>query len=289
MRRKWFRLPPVEVIVPIAILEAIVNAIWYGIGEFAKIQSPARDWGFVVLSVVALVLLGWYLIKKAQPKTSSVAAEQPLQQPEWTATITNKAIIGQGFEFFPSRDILASHYTLNDRIKSVPTVWAIWHTGTLAWGQDAIKKGNLKHLILPNPIRGAPLDKIAELIGKDEPRPLIEDIVRVTKEVLAKRKKEDQEQSVPIEDRIEVRWYQGITTNSIMIGNPEPLLDDSWIQVETLMPMPANERPSFAMIYGQTPFKSLFEDLVEAYKNIWAKSRLTEDDVNWIQAFGKEK
>lgn len=193
-------------------------------------------------------------------------------------------------KFFPSRDILGSHYTLNDRIKSVPTVWAIWHTGTLAWGQDAIKKGNLKHLILPNPRGDAPLDLIAKFIGKDEPQPLIEAIVSVTKEVIAKREKEDREQSIPIEDRIEIRWYSGITTISTMIGNPEPLKDDSWVQVEPLIPISGNERPSFAMVNGQTPFKTLFVNLVEGYKEVWSQSTpLSNDDIRWIQAFGKEK
>ena len=70
-----------------------------------------------------------------------------------------------------------------------------------------------------------------------------------------------------------------------MIGNPEPLSEDSWVQVETLIPMPANERPSFAMTNGHTPFKTLFTNLLEGYKEVWSQSApLSDEDIKWIQA-----
>lgn len=263
--------------------------------------------GLLLLTAIIMSLI-WYLvpfIKRIRisllplhNKTTDIKANESQQNKkeiskeasdnqEWIATIKDGALIGSGFEFFPNRDVLSNYHTLTDRAKSLPTIWALWHTGSSAWGKDIIKNGNVRHLILPNPRGEAPLDKLAKLVDKKEVH-FIQEIVKITEEVLDRRKEQDQTQSVPFQDRIEVRWYSGITTNSIMIGNPEPISDNSWVQIDLLIPPPLDERPTYAMTYGQTPFKDLFDNIVKSYKRLWDTSKpLSDEDVKWIREFGK--
>ena len=194
---------------------------------------------------------------------------RPNKEKKW-GSIIDGAIVGRGFEFFPSRDILTKHYTLLSRVKSAPCVWALWHTGTSAWGLDAIKNGNIKRLILPHPLK-APLEQIADLVNK-KPIDLAHDIIQLTEEVQNERLKQDKENRITEQDRITVLWYKGVTTNSIMIGNPEPLTDNSWVQVENLLPLSLSERPSFSLKGKHEPFQSLFEGLVTGYEELWKKA-----------------
>jgi len=44
--------------------EGAVNAAWWGLTKLVVIESPARDWGFLALSVVVVIVIGWYLRKR---------------------------------------------------------------------------------------------------------------------------------------------------------------------------------------------------------------------------------
>lgn len=242
-----------------------MNAIWWTIAKFVTIQSPIRDWGFVVLSLGVLALVGWYLGKRIESKRTPIAQ----QTPEWK--IANGALIGDGFEFFPSRDVLASHHLLSERVESVPTVWALWPTGTHATGViNAIQTGNIKRLILPH-LTKSPIKELAALTG-NKPEDIVNDIKRTARKALEKRKEQNNRQNLPPQDRIEPRWYLGMITNSIMLGNPEPLAADSWVQVENLIPLKTESRSSYALTFGTTPFKPLFVKVKDDFEQIWRDS-----------------
>ncbi len=193
----------------------------------------------------------------------------------------NNSIVIPGFEFYPSREILSSSHPLSSIFNdNNTTIWALWHAGTSAsTQQDAIKKGNITRLILPNPL-DAPIRELANLISK-EYEDILQDIIATSKEALNKRKTQDNEQVLSVTNRIELHWYSGITPNSIMIGNPDPLTQDSWIQIENLIPTAPNDRSSYRLIYGQTPFKKLFENIVENYKDLFSNKSIVPsiDDI----------
>ena len=72
------RMPSLQTIIDTAISEIIVNGIWYFLSRFASIQSPARDWGFVALSVIVIIMVGWYLgkrVSRRQGKNQPVSEE----------------------------------------------------------------------------------------------------------------------------------------------------------------------------------------------------------------------
>lgn len=72
------RMPSFQTIFDTAISEIIVNGIWYVVSELASIHSSVRDWGFLVLSVVVVIIVGWYLGKRTSPKQEK---GQPVPEP----------------------------------------------------------------------------------------------------------------------------------------------------------------------------------------------------------------
>ncbi len=208
------------------------------------------------------LLWGWIEHKRGK-------IEPKVETPKWE--IVNDALIGAGFEFFPSRDILSRHHSLSERILSVPTVWALWPTGTYATGViDAIQSGNIKRLMLPHP-QNSPIKELAALTG-NKPEDIVNDIKRTARKALEKRKEQNNRKNLSPQDIIEPRWYLGMITNSIMLGNPEPLVADSWVQVENLIPLKTESRSSYALTFGLTPFKPLFVKVKDDFEQIWRDS-----------------
>ncbi len=206
----------------------------------------------------------------------------PRNKVKYWGQIKDDAIVGRGYEFFSSRVILSRHYTLIDRVKSAPTIWCWWHTGTKAWGDDAIKWGNIKRVILPHPIK-APIEQVADLVEKS-PIDIAHEIIKLTNEITTRRKEQDKQGILPIDERIVVKWYIGSSTSAIMIGNPEPLSHKSWIQVEPLLPVPLENRPSFSLSGKESPFDILSEKIIDGYKSVWGKSvaptEISEDELS---------
>ncbi len=231
--------------------------------------------GIAALFGVAVRLVIWpYLLPKG--RSGEKRRETVIRagdSSEWAAHIKDGAIIGTGFEFFPSRDILGKHRTLDERTMSASAVWVMWLTGTHATGvMDVIQNGNIKRLILLHPMR-SPMKELAErLTGNTQAEDLIADVIRTTRKALAKRKEQDTKQDPSPDNRMEVRWYPGEVTNSIMMGNPDTLRDDSWLQVENLIPIRTERRSSYTLVYGHTPFRSLFEDVRNDFNRLWDKS-----------------
>jgi len=53
-----------------------------------------------------------------------------------------------------------------------------------------------------------------------------------------------------------------------LIGIPEPLSKNSWVQIETLLPMPLDDIPSFSLVWKNQDFQKLSEDLILGCKGI---------------------
>ena len=79
------KLPSFETVVHILIGEIFVNAAWYGLTRLVEIESPIRDWGFLALSVVVIIIIGWYLRKRiptASPAKEAATDIQPVVYPD---------------------------------------------------------------------------------------------------------------------------------------------------------------------------------------------------------------
>ena len=221
------------------VIFALLVAI--GITVWSAIKSLSPPIIFVLaLATFALILFIFWLIRHFTRRD---------KQSDWVACIVDGAVIGQGFEFYPSRTILSKRRSLLEQIKSSSVIWALWNTGTQAFVDDALKERHVKKLILPHPER-ASLDYLAEAVGKDKPD-LVSDIYAITKQA--------------IKEGVEIRWHKGLTGNTMMIGDPYG--PNSWIHLETISSSAAPNRPSFRI--ERQPFSELFETLLAEYQSMW--------------------
>lgn len=247
----------------------IGQLIWWVISMILGTPILIRSIIAGVILVATILAVAWYLPKLSPKKNQEATLPE---KSDWTAKIVGSAIIGSGFEFFPSRDVLGRHHSLTERISSVSTIWALWPAGTHATGViNAIQTGNVKRLILPYP-SDSTIKSLASLVG-GQPEDIFNDIKRTANKALTKRNEQDIKQDVPIQERVEARWYYAMITNSIMLGNPKPLSKDSWIQVENLIPPATENRSSYALVYETTPFKNLFTTVISDYEQLWHNSK----------------
>lgn len=255
----------------------IGQLIWWGFSKLLGTSILIRSIiaGAVLIATIFAVAL---YLPKLSPKKKQEATSP--EESDWTAKIVDSAIIGSGFEFFPSRDVLSHHHSLTERISSVSTIWALWPAGTHATGViNAIQTGNIRRLILPYP-SDSTIKSLASLV-RGQPEDIFNDIKRTANKALTKRNEQDIKQDVPKEERVEVRWYYGMITNSITLGNPKPLSKDSWIQVENLIPSATENRSSYSLDYEATPFKNLFTTVISDYEQLWHNSKpIKESDLH---------
>lgn len=241
--------------------------------EIAEVNIPGGVLIAVLIIAGSMVLYGgWPIIKRIRiVLKDSQQPSQSLKNEKSLWSIKNQALSGQGFEFFPSRSVLRQHHPLTKLIEGTPSVWVFWPAGTQATGvEDVIQTGNIKRLILPYP-KESIVKELARLSGKT-PEGIFSDIKRTARTVLDKRKEQDEREDILKQERIEARWYDGMVTNSIMLGKPEPLGKDSWLQVENLIPFKTEARSSYTLNYGATPFKGLFMKVKSDYEQLWHES-----------------
>ena len=196
------------------------------------------------LATFALLLWGYWLIRDRIRKQTT--QEQKNIQ-------LDRVILQEGFEFFPSRDMLSKHHALSEVVKSADAIWALWRTGTEAYVTSALRSGHIKRLIMPD-IKSPCLEFIA-LAAEKKPEDFVDEVRKLTKEA--------------IDAKVEIRWFSGLTANSLLIY--DPYSDDSLIQVEVIYPYArAKSWSSFRITKREYP--QLFGELMEAFDKIWAKS-----------------
>ncbi|MBN2187191.1 MAG: hypothetical protein JW732_07065 [Dehalococcoidia bacterium] len=111
--QKKLKPPSLKTIIHIAVTEFIVNAIWYGITKLASIQSVVRDWGFLVVFVIVIIVVGLYLGKRGYPKIET--GEQDAQKQKNTMEIQSSRWLNQIIE--DDKSNLAKHIHIKPPIE----------------------------------------------------------------------------------------------------------------------------------------------------------------------------
>lgn len=209
--------------------------------DVASFGLPYWAWGVIGLALffiaVAAILYGFY---RTQTKGSE-------------ATFNSSQV--QTIEFFDGRDSLSKRYPLSNVLKSADTIWALWNTGTQAYVVDAVRSGRIERLILPHVERSS-LQFLAYATDKRAEDFKVE-IRRLTREAMGAN--------------VSVRWFPGLTGNTLMIGNPRS--NNAWVHVETVVQFTtASDRPSFRLERSKN--EHLFTVLLEAYERIWEASQV---------------
>jgi len=170
-----------------------------------------------------------------------------------TGVSKSSEVLENRVEFYDSRDCLSKLHPLTDVIKSSKVIWAFWFTGTLAHSQDIVKERKIERLILPHPTNSS-LSLLANATNKSE--------LELQNEVYAFTKAAKKE-------NIQVRWYAGLTSSTMMLGEPGEA--EGWIQVESVIPflLPIDS-PGFR-IYRHK-LRKLYDDLHKAYQTLWDNS-----------------
>lgn len=165
--------------------------------------------------------------------------------------------------FFGSRYALARERPLKQIFKNTKTIWAYWHTGTIAWSygllDEKLQPQPLRRLIMPNPYGSAP-DVLARIGGK-EPSDLVKDIEAMTREA--------------VKANIPVKWFDGDLSNTLMLGEPldqdDHIGDKEWAQSEWLFfKVSADERPSFWA--PREEYEMLVLSLHKTFTTMWNQS-----------------
>lgn len=196
--------------------------------------------GFVILLLILSVVIPAIASRlKVKPKSRTI-----------TTASKDDAVIEDGFEFYDSRDCLSKKHPLMDVFNSSKIIWAFWFTGTRAHAEDVIKGGKLKRLILSHPTNSS-LALLGNVTSKDC-KGLQDEIYAFTKEA--------------IQERVSVRWYAGLTSSTMMLGEPGD--EDGWIQVEPVIPFLLPIKSPGFRIY-RCRHRKLYDDLYQAYQTLW--------------------
>jgi len=233
------KFPSFESVIHIAIAEVIVNAIWYGITKLVTIQSMARDWGFVILSVVVIVVVGWYLGRRMQTRSQLIKE--------------NKVT---GIESYPNRKALGAG--IDVELENTDRAYVLWYTGYGARGHNIHRKGIIEKMILIDPrcCFEEPFSSHIRNISKRTPEEVAQNIKVLTKE--------------SHEAEIEVRWLMSKPQDLIVISNPKTV--NAWIRVEPFdLAKNAKDWRSYRVYKDKLP--DLFNTLSDKYMLLWLESK----------------
>lgn len=160
--------------------------------------------------------------------------------------------------FYQDRSELPS---LDEQLKDTKELWLQFFGGSVinaAHLHDVFFKGRKVRLILPHPYHPAYQD-MCKLFVQDLSA-MQGDILNLTK--LAKKHK-----------NIEVRWYKGIISNGLIIGNPHS--NENWARIEILMPFrETHSRPILRI--NETNAPKLVIKLKESFEETWKLSEEPE-------------
>jgi hypothetical protein len=195
----------------------------------------------------------------------------------------NEGITYPGFELYTGRKTLQFARPITQLLPdTTKEVWGLWHAGTAIYSFDIIKRANVTKLIFPHP-KNPSIEFLAKSAGKNVSDIQL-DICRNTRVALEKRQAQDAEQENPLpkNQRIEVRWYNNFIGNMITVGYPNNL-HPTWILLEMFTPFVSlDDRPSIRLF--DKPFGSLFNSLLDSYNKTWEISKPpTEEDIKkWL-------
>jgi len=213
-----------------------------------QVQEAPLAWQIVLYIGIALLFL--VVVRLIMPRILRRTKAQADHLPPIETDEGFIKLPELGFEFYSGRDALGKTRPLGKQLKSTDTIWALWNTGTVAYLEVTAEVGGLKRLFLPHPDKSS-LQLFAESFNLTW-ESCASDIRNLTK--------------VALDKKVDVRWFKGLTTDTIMIGNPYS--DDGWIQVETVIACaPAFSCPSFRITKHNQP--EPFDTLVKAYDKLW--------------------
>lgn len=223
-----------------------MNAIWWGVGKLIVIQSPIRDWGFLVLSLATLIVVGWYLGKRLESRPSPLV-KQPVAS------------------FYPNRtELIKTKGNLAGLLSGHERVWAIFHTGAISKVSGVLAKCRFERLILTDPRDEYMMNNLEPRGNNAEQH---KELIRQVAEIASK-------------NGSDVHYYAGPIGNSLIIADTIKLADDrfseqAWAQIETGIPfLSPHDRPSF-VIYNKDDGRDAFNAFLGHFNTMWARSSPT--------------
>ena len=164
-------------------------------------------------------------------------------------------------------------------IESAEKMWASWITGTQARRDQVVERPKLKGLILPDPRRRTIIRYLARATHTDDQEELVRAIYNLSHQARVHA------------SGVELRWFDGLATNTLMLADPplsadtstdtlklklanekaEPESESAWIQVETRIPyVVPSDRPGYRVYWSR--HRELYNALLKAYIEQWNAS-----------------
>ena len=148
---------------------------------------------------------------------------------------------------------------LEKELRRVHEAWALWRIGTHLRVSQELKLPQWKRVILIDP--GGDLIKI---LARDDKRPL---------SVLVDNIRETTREYLELNGEREIRWYNGIISETMIIANPNSRLR-AWIRLESGLPIPGGFGRSQRYIY-RLFHPRLYKTLHDYYNAIWDNTDCT--------------
>jgi hypothetical protein len=252
-----FKFPSFEAILHIVAVEVVTQLIWYGIGKVADMNIWVKDIGILAIFIATIFAVAWYLPKLKSRKTSIDEISKNID-----ISVINNSILLKDFEFHPQRE---SHNWFIDQLKKAKNeVWCIWCVGGSALDNQYLEVGKIKKIILANP------DDNELMLNFTDSNPDMAErhkksIVTLTKLAPSKG--------------AEVRWWKGVSCNSLVLGDPNEA--EGWIILDVLLPNLADSHRVLTVIYKKR-FPELYNRLRDVFDKMWDKSeKKNGDDELW--------
>ena len=235
-----------------------MNFLWFGITQLADIHSTARDWGFLALSIFALGMVGWFLVKRQSNRQEQARPQTP------TFDLPPEDIPNCLGTAYPHR---SSFEEFKQKIEDAHEVWAFWHTGaSVGINPGIFGKGRIRKLVLIAPSNPG-LKQLSEVFNFP-----VETIIAQI----------EQAETAAKNSGCEVKYWHGPITNSVTIGNPNR--DTIWCEIEALLPfVDVNDRPHMEFRYG-TNFQKC-KDLEGWFLKAWSDRLCQETNPGPSSAF----
>ncbi|MFZ5645832.1 MAG: hypothetical protein ACOY46_19925 [Bacillota bacterium] len=165
--------------------------------------------------------------------------------------------------FYDNRNSLPA---FGGELKNISEAWFAWPSGSVQGGTvlKASKDLNKGRLVLIHPDS----ESLKQLKQISDPYLFSVEKLREEIKILT---------NYAISRNIDVRWYDGLIVNSVVIANPKA--DYAWARLEPIINWCApTNRPSF--IVSTAKGKETFQEIFNSYIELWKSSKPPDIDVN---------
>lgn len=193
-------------------------------------------------------------------------------EPQWLSKdLLVRLLQQESIEFYPNRTLLRSSIrgTLSHELKDCKNAWAIWWTGS-----DA----QTLHFFT-EPYKDPPIDRLILLDGWGSYTELHSQITGRSIEQVRGTIRNTMDEA--IKAGVEVRLHNGPIMEGMVIAGEyiersREFSDDSWIRVESSIPIQDPENRSHIVIYNKGKYQPLFKSLYTHFNRRWDASLETK-------------